>query len=1042
MPDRAKLSPSRQTPSAVQAEPVLAMVIGYVRRRLTVGLLARRLLSMMAMLEMFPLLVVIGDHITVGGLPRPLIFGTGILWLAAAIIGSTGVSFRTISHRLNDAFLARHVERAHGVEHNPLLNTVLLERGGDAPYAHGVAVRQAAAALERTEWHEGGGMALRRPAAYLLAAAALWLLYASISPKPIIPSLARMAGFDRAAPTATRVELVRPAPDQPVYAGEPLEIEFSLAGRPVDSAAFELRDPSDTSNEALLRREAAIERGPEKLERALVLLSANEVARDLYYRFTAGDAVLEGVIAVISRAELVTLDIELTPPAYIGAPMTRSDGGDLYVWAGTRAAIVATSNTDIAAPVFVHRGEAETRTRMMVSGSNPRQATLSTGFLKSGDYWIEFSDVHGRACRDPRVGRVTVRHDAPPRIEIVTPSREDAPADVVDVAHTAILRVAASDDVRLEAVVAATDRDGSITRRELLSDGAAVVDSHVEIEIPTASFELAVGESVVVWFEAVDNCHRPDGVPSPQTALSRSLTLVRTAEPTPRDTGEDLTDKNGADAADAETETTKKAVVGDGEGGGDELAGEGGGDTAKDSGGNDGEGIYRPAREGDATDDAATSDPLDPQSVVSEGDGETEDSAAEAGGENTDDPNAAADSDQKFTEELRKFEREHGDEAREVRKVLGQRADDPETDGGGASDGGEPGEQRGPLDDDAEAESDSVLDDQPEPAPADQNDPNGAAEEREPIDVKAETPPATTQPQPTPPEKEQESQEASTDDAQQESPATQPDVQPKPKDPRDASPSPPETKAKSDDAESAEAQGPSETANQPQNDNKETAEATSDEEKADSANRDAKKSDPAKPAKDADDQVAGKQPESRDAQQPAADSLPESGGQTIPMPGDRPLDVSPATEPEPAEGDNGDVSRDSGSPADLTDTLELLARGEDVTDDALAELDWPPARRQAFIESFERLRETARRAGALSRVREWQARAELGSVDVESGAALSGEVSADISSVSPPRSGLDQIAPDREQRVAPELQAILDAYYRSLAERRAAERGP
>ena len=70
----------------------------------------------------------------------------------------------------------------------------------------------------------------------------------------------------------------------------------------------------------------------------------------------------------------------------------------------------------------------------------------------------------------------------------------------------------------------------------------------------------------------------------------------------------------------------------------------------------------------------------------------------------------------------------------------------------------------------------------------------------------------------------------------------------------------------------------------------------------------------------------------------------------------------------------------------------------------------------------------------------WRARVELGTGDVQVGAGLSEDMSRGVAGGSSAHDGLEQIAPPREQHVPPELQALLDAYYRSLAEKRARQR--
>jgi len=128
---------------------------------------------------------------------------------------------------------------------------------------------------------------------------------------------------------------------------------------------------------------------------------------------------------------------------------------------------------------------------------------------------------------------------------------------------------------------------------------------------------------------------------------------------------------------------------------------------------------------------------------------------------------------------------------------------------------------------------------------------------------------------------------------------------------------------------------------------------------------------------------------------------------------------------------------DSGPRSELTDTLELLRRGEEIAEEDLLELGWPPEKTSAFIRDFERLQEAARRAGIMSQLKWWRADVAPGSGEVTRGSRLSQEIFVGVTGGPSVRDGLEQIAPPAEQRIAPELRALLEAYYRSLAERRA-----
>jgi hypothetical protein len=365
MPIDLQPPPKSREASHEERIELLASTIDECGGRLRFGTLLYRLLYVIAATILFPLLVVIGDHMVSGGLPHAVIFGAGLLWVIVTIFAALGVSIRTALGRFNRLFLARHVEQSRGIPHNPLINLVLLQRSEDTGYASDAAGKQALKVLSSSGPGESGsGVSLRSPGLLLLTVIGVWIIYAAITPKPILPSLARLFGADRDAPTATRIELVRPRPGEPVYVGEPLEIEFALSGRSVRRVGFDLLDPAQPDGPPLLSNSLTRSAGSDSADRYVTLLAAHEVAGDLHYRCVAGDAVARGVIPAEPRADLLELTIDLVPPAYLEEPVRRTTKPELRVWAGTRATFVALANTDVLDPVFVLRGASETRTRI------------------------------------------------------------------------------------------------------------------------------------------------------------------------------------------------------------------------------------------------------------------------------------------------------------------------------------------------------------------------------------------------------------------------------------------------------------------------------------------------------------------------------------------------------------------------------------------------------------------------------------------------------------------------------------------------------
>ncbi len=1104
---------------AEQEQAYVEAALEHTRRHFMFVTLVYRLLIVVAAALVVPLVVVIGDQLAPGGLPRALVFGAGLVWMIASIACLLGVSTRTMMRRLNRLFVARYVERRNNLAHNPLVNALLLSEDRRATHARQAAARDAATVLHNTA-DPAAPVSMRHAALLLAGAAALWVGFALVTPKPILPSLQRLFGVRRAAPTATTLELLAPRPDRPVYAGEPLRIELAVSGRPAEKVTF-AQFPADAAAPALTSEmKPGIAEGPRR--HYALLLAGYEVSRDFRYRITAGDAVLEGRIDVRPRADVRRLEIALTPPEYIGAAPRRTTDPDLHVWSGTRATFDVHANTPIADPVFVLRGESETRTRMRVTADDPRHATLTTTLTRSGDYWIEFADRDGRPGVDPAVHRLIVRTDRAPALEIVAPSRDEAPDDVADVTHVAQIRIRATDDVRLGAVEMVWDAGGKTTRRSLLAGTTdAPRQTSVELELATSELPIEPGQSATVWFEARDNRVLPDGRAAPQIATTRKLRLIRSTPQVARADDPGIRPGNPADTttevAEPGARVVRRSPTDD--------AGENGQSVTASKRGDPTGGLYKPASgKGEATGDEDGPTIVDPNQVGDEPGGSTGDGDPSGPGAASDDPHAAAQDGaaaEDFKQKLRKFIEEHGDEARQVRAELGD-AERPEDSaerqkraGGGGGGGAPGGAGDGPSEDQPTPPgSDTAGADQPDPTPTPaRSDPQAepkpehnagvpsadggdsapgsddAGDAREP----AQSPPAQqsppSQPQDNPgadrgssePTRTGETprnadhdpggapsagaqagsnQQTGQDSEPEEKAGDASDTQPSG---RDASPRKPanESATRSDTPSKQKQSAKSDSQDSRRSDDGDRASPADDQSAqqpaAGNQSRQAppaagNQSEPAPPAgeaageaaetPDGQDTTAGK-PDSAagaDREQPGANPLKGASGagedaRVIPMgPAREPVaapDSPRAGQREPGEGDLATEGRN-----DLVDTLELLERAEELTEEDLDATGWPPARRQAFIRDLKRLHESARRAGVLAQLKTWAAGGRLGSAEVSAGTGLAGGLSLGVGRRASVRDRIAQIAPPPQQRIAPELRAVLDAYYRALAAKR------
>ena len=988
-------------------EAALETALSAHRRRLTHGRLLAWLVAAAAVATPIPLLVVAADHAWPGGLPRPVIVGTALLWALGVGLAFITLLALTLFRRLGWLFVARHLERVWGIRHNAVVNALLVRRRSETAYACEGAARQAADALRAASATAPAQPRVSRKAGWvLLAVAVAWVIYAVLAPKPILPSLARFFGADVPAPTATRLELVRPAEGDVVHAGEPLEIEIAVRGRSVEAVWFELLAGDEGIKRPITKHLLTRTPAPDDQDHRSLTLAPHEVISDLHFRCRAGDAYLDGIIPVQPQPDIVRLQVHLVPPAYMGEPAEIAPEPDLRVWTGTQATFKLRANVDVHDPVFILRGENETRTRMAIADADPRRAAVTELLAESGTYRIEFTDRWGYACRAPAEHRIVVRDDESPTVEIVIPAAEDVPGGVVDVSRCPELVAVASDDIRVSRVYLVHERDGLETRAEI--ENAADDDTRygrVRVRVPTAELPLEPGRTLRVWFEAHDNRVLVDGTPAAQVGVSRVITLRRPApglaaapQTQPADQPQDAEsgDEPGAPVAGGREPEAGTGQQPDSPDQGDtppqtpneERA------TEEQSSGNAGSGSEQAPEK---PDDSAGSD--ESRNVTDDG-SEGPDSSAGS-------------SESEFEREARAFEEEHGDEAREVARRLRksrqqQGADDAEQ---GAEEP-QTGEQTG--DDSGQA---------------------GEAEEREPAEEDAPSDGAAEAPKER---GDQQPQEGEDPDAGE---------------PGTGAGESEGARGEGDDAK-RESQEESPGQGKPSEGGPEPGEVPSGGQKpGGTAEGGAAGQD--RPAGDAGErQTSGTAESTGDAQAGGADQPPGAQGQPSGQ-GGQPADQTggggAATQPArpeslPAAAGEADDGRPAPAPAaeggeqigsdGRRELLGLLERGEEVSEELLSELGWSADKAAAFLQALERLRETARRCGVVGPSRRLRARGDLGTEAVQAGRAVSGEVSVGVAEQASEADALEQIAPPPEQRVPPALQALLDAYYRALAQRR------
>lgn len=1026
--------------------PALSDWIAALRR----GALLLRLLTIAAGFLGFALCILAADQFWPGGVPGPLMATAGLGGAAVTPIAFALAVRRVFALRWNPQFAARDLERARAVPHNLVLNAVQLAAAPQAAYAASAAIEQAGRAIQSAPPGTPESFrSVRRAAMGLLLIGCGWVLLAVLSPKPLWVSVARLFGAGLPPPTATHIRLVRPGPGDIAYAAEALRLDFEVRGPHAGGVHFELLDSDRPDAVVLLARACTLASHDGLPGTWSIHLAPHEVSADLHFRCRAGDATVRGVVQVFPQPREQELHLTVTPPPCAGNPFQTPAPPELNVVEGTTATVRFRANTPIREPIFVMAGARPARTRMTLDPSDPASAALQLPPLETAEYWIEFQDRWGRAAGGRRTRRFVVRPDLPPQVWLIAPSDKDVgEGGVLDVAEVSLLRARAADDLALSSVHLVAALGGELYRIPLwdLQRSASrglpgrQTDSQrpreVDVSIAMHDVPLAPGESVQLWFEAADNRTAPDGSDAAQTGRSRVLTLRRAAiadsAPVPeRETplvaasaGGGEPDGEPADgAASAGNESAGTGADGRGDNaparsdeadsvaesleGQREFNDAGGTDDGHSAASGRSEGATSGSSRGDPATNAAASggsnEPSD-QDAADANEPPAGEPGARAAAENAsaDEPlgSGAMEAGDVFEERLRRFEEQFGEAAEIVRARLDDAGGQPEAvSGNEAGDGGAPPERSG-----RDQLGDQPASDRVPSAPQPSSEPSVPGQSDWP-----HAQPGFTQPD----------GDADGDAERPASPGERPPAQSAPAQSEEAPPQP------ADEADTSHASGEMSTGDPPSR--RDAASPASDRSMTSASGATADRP--------GGDGPRGERPDGPDETTSAAplrqsDSAGSHGPEVS-----IPQQAGDAAADQAAVG--GHASRGNEPPevvpvSPRAATLELIARAEEVGPEHLSGLDWPPQQRDAFLRELKALHAAAVRAGRGDRSRTWISRAEIGRSEVTPGAAggLPGDT---IAPADPYDSPIEAIAPPPEQRVPPELRALLDAYYQSMA---------
>lgn len=1019
------------------------------------------------------LLMVALDHSFSAGLSWIALRAAGVVLILAGLF-AVGMVARATLRQVNAHYVARHLEKSRGVAHNAVLNWLFVRENHAIQYAVATGATQAEAELAAPTGEEFSIRAGRSHWTAVLAVAAAWLLFSIITPKEIAPSLRRLFGSYESAPSATQIFLRAPVPENAVYVGEPLNVEFEIRGRAAGELSFAIVDPKAGPDGRALVRHSLIRTVPTgKPDLRAITLTGNEIAGDLHFRANAGDCELTGIIPVRPTPEVVQYDIEITPPKYLGLPVSNSKSPEIHAYVGSEAAWRISGNSPLHNPVFVFRGATETRTRMTVNGNEPRLASVTLPLTESGAYWIEFADPWGRNSARGTPHRVVLQGDQVPRVELVEPSVAAGAADTVDLANAPWLRVAASDDWQLKSLELVLERSGVIERRDFSLERTRPGEV-IQLGIASAEIELAVGQSMKAWFEARDNRQTPTGEPAPQLGRSAVLTLRRSSENAIERGGKKAEPEVAqADSGTVvETASAVKKLKGSGKGDDGTATGDGPGENPSDKSGPEG-GTARPSDSGSS---ATTDQPSDPENSATIGreagpdqpGAGTSDTDAETGNSSSGEKSGQGEGDgdgegggeggesAPIEKELKKFLERHGDDVKQAKESLDRKG----LNSSNAETSSPPREREDSTEDPKNGES---APQEPQPTAREQknatskaDDVNEAGEPKKEKDLpsrndKSADPPKRVNDETPHLEGEPTEGKAEQQNSKDGKDGTTGEQSPKESEPRNqegrVEPKPPSSADQNaaDKSDTTREKSPSNAAEAPKPQPNAPA---NDKSKPDPAPPNLGKSEP---NDSPSTPQAGKKGDP--ANGPAGEQLPEgeldssrsASPGAVSLPGGK-VDAEPSEGPGAPVQNDGPISKQSGESkenqpkSDMQNLLELLERSEAIGPEALDDLPWPTDKKAAFLRDLKRLDSLSKLSSNQAAIQRWREGRAIGSRETQygRGSAVAGAVGESTMQVD----SLEKLASPPDQKVPPHLRQVLDAYYRSLANRRPARQVP
>lgn len=423
-------------------EKFLEYVLRSTRNRIRFVDVASAGLVLLAAAVVMLLGIAVADHAAPGGLSRETRSLLRWAGLAVLLAGLVVTILRPLARRLNDLYIARSIERASPGFRNELTAALQFGTGEVDPAVLAALKRRAGKRARETDVARVVSMkGLALAGGALGAALIVLLVYAALSPKPLLPSVQRALGNEAlAAPTRTRFLDAAPADGSRVISGRTVHFTARIE-QPAGEAVVRIsRDGGETVlSDDVLTMTPRKDDGETLWHAAWTAGATDGLAS---FRMVCGDAATPPRrLLVLPPPVLKNVTTTIEWPAYTRRLPSTSAGGEIRALSGSVATVTADAPLPVASAEieFLQAGESRP---LQPAG---RKLIARFSVERADQYVIHYQLADGLGEARSVAWPIQLLPDTPPGVRLRRPTGELT----LPVNARLELLVDASDDVGL-----------------------------------------------------------------------------------------------------------------------------------------------------------------------------------------------------------------------------------------------------------------------------------------------------------------------------------------------------------------------------------------------------------------------------------------------------------------------------------------------------------------------------------------------------------------------------------------------------------------